>query len=396
MAKYEVKHSCGHTETIQLYGPHKNREWVISKEEEKLCSDCWQEHLKTKREKDFEKAKKENEKRELPDLIGTPKQIAWAETIRAEFFRLADLTEKPRNEVSDNDLYFHIGEDLKSEYRVPKITEEQYAIMIAQDMASFWIENRNLKLIGLINSIENIRIKNLPENQEKAKIENMLKKEFEEEIIISPEKPVSKTIARITVVNNFIKVHFPERNDEFISTVKALGFSWSNPYWTREIGTLNGTIEDRYVEICNKLLKKGFTILAFRADLKDKILKEEYNKEVTRWVKVVTSESRKGWFLFSFPKSGYNYYDKIKSIKGFEYYNHSILVSPENYEQVIDFAEKNGFGISEGAKKIVEYQKNIQNKVVFSGLSFKEAKELVDKELMDGSAASVLEEFLDK
>ena len=42
MAKYEVHYACGHTETIELYGPHKERyrkiEWL---EKEGKCSECY-------------------------------------------------------------------------------------------------------------------------------------------------------------------------------------------------------------------------------------------------------------------------------------------------------------------------------------------------------------------
>ena len=42
MAKYDVHCACGHTETIELYGPHKERyrkiEWL---EKEGKCSECY-------------------------------------------------------------------------------------------------------------------------------------------------------------------------------------------------------------------------------------------------------------------------------------------------------------------------------------------------------------------
>lgn len=42
MGKYEVKFSCGHTETIELFGPYKDRERRIEYlEQYGVCSDCY-------------------------------------------------------------------------------------------------------------------------------------------------------------------------------------------------------------------------------------------------------------------------------------------------------------------------------------------------------------------
>lgn len=42
MAKYEINYSCGHTATVQLYGPTKERERKIAWfEREGLCPECY-------------------------------------------------------------------------------------------------------------------------------------------------------------------------------------------------------------------------------------------------------------------------------------------------------------------------------------------------------------------
>ncbi len=42
MAKYNVTYSCGHSDTIQLYGPHKERDRKIEYfEQQGTCSDCY-------------------------------------------------------------------------------------------------------------------------------------------------------------------------------------------------------------------------------------------------------------------------------------------------------------------------------------------------------------------
>lgn len=78
MAKYQVTRSCGHEETVQLTGPHKAREYRLTKEAERLCGECFAE---ARRSNNAAAAAAAQEK-DLPVLTGSPKQVAWAESIR--------------------------------------------------------------------------------------------------------------------------------------------------------------------------------------------------------------------------------------------------------------------------------------------------------------------------
>lgn len=71
MAKYTITHACGHTEEVNLFGKHADRERKIAYLESIECKDCW----------DAAQAAKAHEAG-LPDLTGSPKQIAWANGIR--------------------------------------------------------------------------------------------------------------------------------------------------------------------------------------------------------------------------------------------------------------------------------------------------------------------------
>ena len=84
MAQYTVKFSCGHEETIQLYGPGADRERKMDYYKNYgLCSVCYKAH------RDAEFAKKSDEAAEmfgtLPELTGTAKQKAWATSLRQRF-----------------------------------------------------------------------------------------------------------------------------------------------------------------------------------------------------------------------------------------------------------------------------------------------------------------------
>lgn len=75
MAQYQVEHSCGCVKTYQLYGPTKERHSRIAWLETQECPDC-------RRERENAENAKKAEEAGRPELTGSEKQVAWANTIR--------------------------------------------------------------------------------------------------------------------------------------------------------------------------------------------------------------------------------------------------------------------------------------------------------------------------
>jgi len=84
MAQYTVNHSCGHDQTHQLYGKHKDRERKIEWLQDQPCTDCWKSEQEKSRAAENAQAKVDNAAAGLPALTGSDRQIAWAESIRAK------------------------------------------------------------------------------------------------------------------------------------------------------------------------------------------------------------------------------------------------------------------------------------------------------------------------
>jgi len=129
MAKYLIKHSCGHEEEHSLFGPYKDRdrkeEWLKSR----LCSECWRAEQEKQRERQNQEAAKANAEAGLPTLTGSPKQVTWAETIRAA--KLADL---PSLRISPE----------KAQANPEGAAKAQAALdqFIGQISAAWWIDHR--------------------------------------------------------------------------------------------------------------------------------------------------------------------------------------------------------------------------------------------------------------
>lgn len=91
MAWLDVKYSCGHTARTEFAGPwkerDKKREWL---EEYGLCPKCYKESMEMVR-----KEKLSQVQVEFPELVGSEKQVAWANKIRENrLIKLLDKIEK--------------------------------------------------------------------------------------------------------------------------------------------------------------------------------------------------------------------------------------------------------------------------------------------------------------
>lgn len=82
MAKYEVTYSCGHSDTVQLFGKNEERERKLKWMANSLCPECYK---KWKQEKDESTVKEALGNIELPALKGTEKQIEYAKSLRDEY-----------------------------------------------------------------------------------------------------------------------------------------------------------------------------------------------------------------------------------------------------------------------------------------------------------------------
>ena len=74
MAWYTINYTCGHTERVQLYGKHADRDRIIAAKERRACPEC-----------EAKQAQEQAASDGLPALTGSDKQISWASDIRARW-----------------------------------------------------------------------------------------------------------------------------------------------------------------------------------------------------------------------------------------------------------------------------------------------------------------------
>lgn len=102
--KYQVTFSCGHTDTVELFGPTKDRKSRIAYlERQGRCPECEAAHARCEREKTDAR----DTEMELLTLEGSDKQVIWASKIRLGFIEyMAKVAERYEDSPSDMQVVY--------------------------------------------------------------------------------------------------------------------------------------------------------------------------------------------------------------------------------------------------------------------------------------------------
>jgi len=137
--KYEVKRACGHTETIQLFGTYKNRMIRYAWAQQQPCRECC---LAERRQEEKALA----EELGLPELAGTEKQVAWANSLRLDWA-------KPLYDKLDYWRQRGVGEAVLAQCK-QAIVE----VLSSRTDAKWWIDHRHELGALLRPELENLLV----------------------------------------------------------------------------------------------------------------------------------------------------------------------------------------------------------------------------------------------
>jgi hypothetical protein len=346
MAWYHGTYSCGHDGRTNIIGPTKNRQWISDRHFEKLCPECHEKQLQEQREKANVEAAEKAKEMELPELTGTEKQVAWANTLRQTLIEGTDKLGKKEMEC--------IGSTESEKYDVLNY-------IISQAKASWFIDNRSSLLLTWIeNRLPEIR------NRKAAEKEAPIAHEIKNESTVHPKNEISPVSVEIKVTDEKITAAF-EKNDKFRDLVKKLDYEWGNGYWFRKITNTNGPASDRAAELGNKLLNAGFPITLTDSIIKENAISGNYAPEQTKWIRVRSEGVYAGWLTIWWKEKDDRIYKRARSLPGSKWSSPSVVVRIEHYKEVLEFSELYGFEVSPIATKAIEeYKERLKNVAVVS------------------------------
>ena len=136
-----ITHTCGHTETVQMYGSSSERDSKAAWLAGKPCQEC-------QRNAQQAQATESAQAQGLPALVGSEKQVAWALTIRAEQLGKVAAMRKEfeaigrKQNVTEDVMATQMGQ---FDALVAKLT--------AQTAAAWWIDRRSNSAQSLLKDV---------------------------------------------------------------------------------------------------------------------------------------------------------------------------------------------------------------------------------------------------
>jgi len=336
MAWFYGTFSCGHEGRVNIVGPTKDRQRKADWDFSNLCPNCKEIELK----KNLEEKIKKSKEMELPDLKGTDKQVNWALTLRNDFIKnYQELCKKIQR----------LKEENPERYAKSDVTLEQFQmafdyIINNKIKASYWIDNRLVDTGRVI----------LDEYYKNSEIINGSTDSNEDEIIdestVFPENKNTDSVVKISIKTDSVTAEF-ERNDDFRSLIKGLGYEWNGSSWEKKIKETTGTGEERAAELGNKLLNAGFPISILDDIVRDNAVNGNYEPECKRWIMRCKDTNN-----FAICWDGYEeeLYSKAKMISGARWNKGSMVVDVSHFDEVEDFAEMNGFKFTRAARNLID------------------------------------------
>lgn len=355
MAKAYFQCPCG--ESVQIHGRNRSEADRFVKWHEAeghLCPTCED----ARRTADNAVAAEANKAAGLPELIGSEKQVAWAEMIRS----------KMQPEILTNARRCHdsLARIAARDYpadRPPADVNRALAeinrnllgvdIIRAQCRASWWIDNQVNTFAGLLAALKDpideafAARTTAPATDTEREIEA----QAQTEALLRPTgEPLSGNAIEIRHSGGTLHVVFPEKREEVRLLLRSAGFEWRKTRWERCLTWMAGDPCDRMADLAHRLIVLGYMVRLHDPVAREKAISGDFAPEQRRWISVTTSGEFAGWLRISWPRSD-DFYQPAKRLLGARYKNGGINLPKGSVEEAADFAEQHGFSLSPAAQQ---------------------------------------------
>lgn len=384
MAKYDVKFSCGHTATVELFGRTADRENKIKwYETEGLCPDCYKKLRDAEKQKHNEEEAQKAKDLGLAELTGSPKQVSWATEIRNDQM---DKLEHLRSEATTriDKLNKHFNEfdaehQAKAKELLPDLQEclaycdaaEQ--VIGSETSAARIIDERYHDLAVMSQNLPQFKKEILtgeyaPEDyasqfgQFFAKVLNLMfgdQKPAPKTVTLSPKEKKSDVLAKVSFKDDSsVSVQSP-KDDRLRAAVKERGYSWTGEVWKLQIGARTGSAKDRAAEIANVLLGLGYQVTV-PVEIKDIAVSGNYEPLCTRWISGYRDDPDHVYITWD--RDDDEMYEQSKKLSGAKWSRgRGMCVPASSADEIEEFAGTYGFRMSAGAtRRITEYRSKVR------------------------------------
>ena len=318
-------------------------------EEGHICDTCQQD----RRTKQNEAAAIEAEQSGLPNLVGSEKQVSWANSIRQEQLQeLADV--ESVNGSAENALTYIKRLARQFEITPQKICATCVTVAQAQTKASLWIDNR-YNLADMLEALEMLVSKKLREEVESESDEAT---QVKAEATLRPQQVQHDLLVEVAVSANAVTAALPEPIDAFTVVVKRLGYRWrrANQKWYIEGGTI-GQPEDRAAELIHALLQAGFLVCCMDEAAREKAITATFEPRHPRWLALMANgKIRITW------DDPVELDAEVKKISGIrKQKDRCYYAASTEWQDLLGMADEHSFKLTEAASAALERAKAIEH-----------------------------------
>lgn len=167
--------------------------------------------------------------------------------------------------------------------------------------------------------------------------------------ILRPAETKNEKLWRIEETQTRLIVLTPMKNEKVNNMLKRLGFSWASNGWQRA----RPETDDLMIEVAASLLAMGLIVSIPRDEIIPRIIAGKYAPYITK--RVYPDDERKN-FYFDWSWGDGDFYGEIRRIHGswWDRAKKRVAVPREQYNEVLDFAGKHEFKISDEAMAMIE------------------------------------------
>lgn len=171
-------------------------------------------------------------------------------------------------------------------------------------------------------------------------------------ILVRPSAPLTPSIARISFDGDDIRVFFPEPRTPFNDVVKRMDYRWRRPYWTRTCSQTSH--HDRAAELVYTLLAAGYCVKGPR-EVMETAVAQTFTPEPVRSIRRQTEGEYTDWFRIWWHKErGGCLEDARGGLRGARWWQGRLMVPADQFEAVLDFADRYDCHLSAGALALAE------------------------------------------
>lgn len=297
------------------------------------CQDCENARIEKQRAEENAQAAAAAKDAGWPELSGSAKQVAWAETIRRETLAL---------------LKQHFETMSQRKPQAMAVYGLLEALLLGSRSAGWWIEGRDAlsHIRGILMTAKRLdadafaRAEDVMENG--AQEQPAEQPAQPERPIAVPEKPAHEGTVDLHITGGDVVASY-EKDDTFRGIVKDLGFSWKDGAWRLRIGERTGSAENVCAELGSRLLNAGFSVRFDSQEILDRAVGGEYTPMHRRWIGDYNG------FYITWPRES-DLYHQAKALPGARYDAPGVVVPETSWAAVADFAEKYDFRLTSKAQ----------------------------------------------